>query len=61
MDSQVVLNALGGHEQLLSQTRQALREIGREYFVGGDDEEYGGYVDPRAALVAFFSNCKTCC
>jgi hypothetical protein len=50
MDSQVILNALGGLEQLLSKARQALKEIGREYFVGGDDEEYGGYADPRAAL-----------
>jgi hypothetical protein len=49
MDNQVVKNALGGLNKLLSRARRALWEIGREYFVQPEDE-LGGFADPHAAL-----------
>jgi hypothetical protein len=53
MDSIVVKNAIGGLDKLLSQARRALWEVGREIFVGYDeDDDRGSYADPRAALGA---------
>lgn len=53
MDSTVVKNAIGGLDKILSQARRAIWEIGRDIYVGYDeDQDQGGYADPRGALGA---------
>jgi hypothetical protein len=54
MDSLIVKNAIGGLDKILSQARRALWEVGREIYVGYDEEaeDQGGYADPRGALGA---------
>jgi len=52
MDKQVVSNALGGIDAILSKARRALRELIYETFGGGDD--LGSYESPVDALVYHF-------
>jgi hypothetical protein len=54
MDSLIVKNAIGGLDKILSQARRALWEVGREIYVGTDEnsENRGSYADPRGALGA---------
>jgi len=50
MDHLVVKNALGSLERLLSQARQALRDIEREAFGGPVFGDFGGYEYPDQAM-----------
>ncbi|MCC6363114.1 MAG: hypothetical protein IT165_06285 [Bryobacterales bacterium] len=54
MDSLIIQNAIGELDKILSQAKRALWEIGREIYVGynEDAESQGGYADPRGALGA---------
>jgi hypothetical protein len=52
MDKQVVSNALGGMDAILSKAKRALRELIFESFGGGDD--LGGYESPVDAMVYHF-------
>lgn len=52
MDKEVVKNALGGIDAILSKARRALREVIYEEFGGGDD--LGSYESPRDAMVFHF-------
>ena len=52
MDKQVVINALGGIDAILSKARRALRELIYATFGGGDD--LGDYENPEDAMVYHF-------
>jgi hypothetical protein len=54
MDSLIIKNSIGGLDKILSQARRALWEVGREVYVGYDEDtkDQGGYADPRGALGA---------
>ena len=52
MDKEVVKNALGGIDTILSKAKRALREVIYEEFGGGDD--LGSYESPRDAMVFHF-------
>jgi hypothetical protein len=49
MDKDVVKNAIGGIDAILSKAKRALREVIYERFGGGDD--LGGYENPEDAMV----------
>lgn len=53
MDSLVVKNALGSLERVLSQARQALRDIEREAFGGLVFGDFGEYEYPDQAMAGF--------
>jgi hypothetical protein len=53
MDMQVVKNAVGSLERLLSQAKRALRQIEREVFGDHGYGDAGGYEKPREAMKAF--------
>ena len=53
MDMEVVKNAVGSLERLLSQAKRALRQIEREVFGDHGHGDAGGYENPRAAMKAF--------
>jgi hypothetical protein len=63
MDSLIIQNAIGELDKILSQAKRALWEIGREIYVGYDEdaEDQGGYADPRGALGANLENSMTFC
>jgi hypothetical protein len=52
MDKDVVKNAIGGIDAILSKAKRALREVNYERFGGGDD--LGGYESPEDAMVWHF-------
>ena len=52
MDKDVVKNAIGGIDAILSKAKRALRELIYEKFGGGDD--LGGYESPSDAMVYHF-------
>src|SRR5208337_4942805 len=52
MDKDVVKNAVGGVDAILSKAKRALRELIYERFGGGDD--LGGYESPIDAMVYHF-------
>ncbi len=55
MDRQIISNAIGGLDELLSQARRALFEISRDHFVGGEVDDQGSYAEPKEALAGLLS------
>jgi hypothetical protein len=57
MDKDLVKNAIGGIDAILSKAKRALRELIYEKFGGGDD--LGGYESPSDAMVYHFDQLPT--
>lgn len=50
MDKEVIKNALGSLDELLTKAHQAIRDASKEKFGYSDEDEFGGYDNPDAAL-----------